>query len=58
MQKMSLEPDTKLCFTIMGPLDIEGQKAFYVQCNSEQERIKWKECILKVLEDFGRKQKQ
>ena len=55
---MSLEPDTKLCFTIMGPLDIEGQKAFYIQCTSEQERIKWKECILKVLEDFGKKQKQ
>mgnify|MGYP001205444054 FL=1 len=46
-----LEPDPKLCFSVIGPLDSDGQQALYISTTTEAECNKWYDYLTKVVHD-------
>ena len=47
-----LEADAELCISLIGPVSLEGQRVFHIECGNLMEKKKWIEGIAAVLEDY------
>ena len=55
--KWFLEAEQELCFSLIGPVSLEGQRVLHIESANLIEKKKWVEAIAAVLEDYKKQSK-
>lgn len=53
----NIEADQELCFSLIGPMSLEGQRVLHIESANLIEKKKWVEGIAAVLDDFKKQSK-
>jgi hypothetical protein len=48
----SLVPKAEICFSIIGPMTLDGVKSLNIECQNEDEANRWFECLEIVINYF------